>query len=120
MNIRLISVDGEGVCLACHGDITQDRLPPDGDPLEKLLGPLGYTRPVFLDLENTPFIDSAGIGWLLSNHKRFTQAGGRLVLHSLTPSVDQVVQLLRLHTIFHLAPNLPAARAMVTVSGGRP
>lgn len=119
MELRLITEDGDGVVVACHGNITMERVLRGPDPFERVLGPGGYAKQVFLDLEHTEFIDSAGIGWFVMCHKRFVQRGGRLVLHSLPPLVEQVFQLVRLHTVLPVAPNLSAARALVSTAGAK-
>jgi anti-anti-sigma factor len=103
IKLTLLSDDAGIVRLQCEGQISQSRFQADGNPLENLLGAQSYARKVLLNLENTDYIDSSGISWLIVNHKRFNQAGGRLVLHSLPPRVSQVLQFCKMDTIFHIA-----------------
>jgi anti-anti-sigma factor len=113
VELRLQLDDQTIVRISCEGDISQMDFSRDNDPLEALLRPLGgFARKVLLDLEKTTFIDSSGISWLLVTHKHFLQGGGRLVLHSIPPRVNQVMQLVRLPLIMQLAPNETAARAL--------
>jgi anti-anti-sigma factor len=111
MKLSFVS-GGDGVRrLACSGDVTM--LDVHGaDPLEALLGPDGFGRTVVLDMGQTTYIDSAAVGWLFGLHRKFNQAGGRLILHSIPPLVDQVFQLLKLPTVLHVASDEAAARAL--------
>ena len=58
---------------------------------------------VVIDLGAVDFLDSAGVGALLSIHKRLPaeKPGAKLV--NLRPGVQAVIELLRLHRIFELA-----------------
>src|SRR5262249_45999204 len=87
MKLTLVSDDGGVLLVRCEGQVGQRRFQADGTPLENLLGPDCYHRPVLLNLERTDWIDSSGISWLIVSHKRFLQCGGALVLHSLPPRV---------------------------------
>jgi anti-anti-sigma factor len=111
MNISLISDEGGVVRLRCGGEVKQDELRAT-NPIEDLLGPDGFARRVLLDLEKTSYIDSSGMGLLLVCDKRFREAGGKLVLHSLPPRVEQAIQFLRLHLILNIAVDDVGARAM--------
>ncbi len=73
------------------------------NPLEQLLGPDGFKRKVLLSLAASPFIDSAGVGWLIMTHKKFKDAGGMLVVHSLSPMVNHVFRLLQVGTVLPVA-----------------
>jgi anti-anti-sigma factor len=111
MNLSLVSSTNSVCCLACSGEVTM--LDVQGrDPLEPLLGPDGFGRPVLLDMGRTTYMDSAAVGWLLGLHKKFNRAGGRLILHSIPPLVDQMFQLLKLPTVLHVAGDEAAARAL--------
>lgn len=54
---------------------------------------------VIIDMENVTFIDSSGIGALLSFYK---QIGSPLTLRYPTPAVLSVLELLRLHRVFEI------------------
>lgn len=54
---------------------------------------------VFLDLSGVNFIDSSGIGVLLSFYKQMHQ---QVVLRRPTPTVLSVLELLRLHRVFEI------------------
>lgn len=118
MELSVVSDDGDVLRLAIAGRITQSDVTPFSDRLGNLLGSAGYARRVTLGLAETDFIDSSGINWLLVRHKRFREAGGRLVVHSVSPAVLQVLEMLRMGQVFHLAEDGPAALAMAR--GGDP
>jgi len=114
MQFTLTAQDGGIACVSGEGDLSQSPQPASLDKaLEALLGADCYRRPVLLDLEKARFIDSSGVGWLMTSHKRFRTDGGRLVLHSVPPMVAQVLRLLNLHTVLSIQPDQAAARALV-------
>ena len=112
MNLSMVSDDGDVLRLQAGGRITQDNLSPFSDEMGELLGADGYTRHVVLSLAEVDFIDSSGIGWLLARHKRFREANGKLVIHSVVPMVLEVLKVLRMHVVFQLADNESAALAL--------
>jgi anti-anti-sigma factor len=103
MRLTLVSHTDQVTRLDCEGEITQHALPRDRDAFEDLLGPAIYRRQVLLNLEKVPYVDSSGISWLIGSHKRFERDGGRLILHSIPPAVGQVLRLLKLTTLLHVA-----------------
>jgi anti-anti-sigma factor len=103
MRLTLVSHSDRVTRLECEGDITQHSLPADRDLFADLLGPAIYRRQVLLNMEKASYIDSSGISWLLGAHKRFERDGGRLTLHSVPPTVAQVLHLMKLTTFLHVA-----------------
>jgi anti-anti-sigma factor len=97
------------VRIKLDGNLTHRELPSEGDPLAVLLGPSVYKRRVLLDLSTAQYLDSSGIGWLLSSHKQFRLNGGKFILHSLQPMVMNVVKLLKLDSLLNLALDQRAA-----------
>lgn len=112
MKLTVLGDDPEVVRLQCEGEISHTQLQIDHDPLTTLLGADCFSRRVLLGLERTTYIDSMGISWLLISHKRFNQSGGRLVLHTIPPMVQNILTLLKMHLIFQIAPNEGAARTL--------
>ena len=55
-----------------------------------------------IEMTNVDFIDSSGVGFLLSILRRFPEDTGKVVLKGLKPQVQAVIELLRLHRIFQL------------------
>jgi anti-anti-sigma factor len=95
-----------------EGDITQMDFRAGTDLLESLIGLDCYSRKVLLNMEKTPYIDSAGVGWLVMCHKRFKEVGGILVLHSIAPMVSQILKLLRMPEVLNLRADLAEAEAL--------
>ena len=55
-----------------------------------------------IDLSNTRFIDSSGLGVLLSLHKTLRGNGGALKLLNPSSAVAQLIELTRLHRVFEI------------------
>lgn len=55
---------------------------------------------VVFDMSHLQFIDSSGIGAILSCLRRLSAAGGDLKLYGLTKPVKAVFQITRMHRIF--------------------
>ena len=104
MKLSIAQDDGQSVRVAVQGHVTQKELAPPTEPLVDLLGPGAYARQVRLDLSNTEYLDSSGVGWLLTCHKRMRQAGGHLTLHAPHPIVANVLRVLKLERVFTIEP----------------
>ena len=102
MKLSLGADDGQSVHVAVSGEITQKTITPFQEPLADLLGADCYSRQVLLDMRESPYLDSSGVGWLLKCHKAFRQAGGKLVLQSLQPLVANTLRVLNLEKIFNV------------------
>jgi anti-sigma B factor antagonist len=55
-----------------------------------------------VDLSQTSFIDSAGLGALIGLHKTASNRRGRLVLVNPQPAVQQILELTRLDHLFEM------------------
>lgn len=66
-----------------------------------------------VDLSRTLFIDSAGLGSLVSLLKGCNQEGKRLALGAPTPQVRQIIELTRLHRLFDIYDSIEAAKNAV-------
>lgn len=81
-------------------------------PLQERLNDALLANPrVVLDLRDVSFIDSTGLGLLLSVHDRATAEGGWLRLAALNPLVTRLLRLTELDRRFHIYPTLTAATA---------
>ena len=65
-----------------------------------------------VDLSEVEYLDSSGLGLLLSLSKEYGQAGGKLVLVT-NETVDNILSLTRLNGIFSTAPQLEQAMQML-------
>ena len=113
MKLSLLPLQNDDlVRVCCDGTVSLDGHGPEADPLEELLGPYCFTLKVLLDLEKVDTIDTTGLTWLIRNHKKFQESGGRLVLYNVPPLVIQVISFLRLTPHLPIAPTEEAAREM--------
>lgn len=60
---------------------------------------------LLIDLKNIRFIDSSGLGALVSGFKNATTSHGTLKLSSLQPQVKSMFELTRLHRVFEIFPS---------------
>jgi anti-anti-sigma factor len=111
MKLTVPSSDTEVIHVSCAEDITLYDFRTGDNPLEQALGQDCYGRKVVLSLQKSGYIDSAGIGWLVMCHKRFREAGGCLVLHSIPPMVNHVFHLLGLTDVLNMADDEAHAEA---------
>lgn len=65
---------------------------------------------VILDLANVAFIDSTGLGVLVSMLKQMG-ANGRIVIVGASPAVQRLLQITRLDTLFLQCDSMSAAHA---------
>ena len=115
MELKVLSDAGDVLRLAVVGRIVQSDSTPELETMGDLLGSRGYARKVSLSLEETNFIDSSGLSWLIVCHKRFCQAGGKLVLHSITPTIMQLLSLMGLDRALHVAEDETAALELLRI-----
>jgi anti-sigma B factor antagonist len=64
----------------------------------------GETR-VLLNLEKVSYIDSSGLGELVSGYAAFKRTGGEMKLLHLSPGVHQLMTLTKLLTVFDVYEN---------------
>ncbi len=66
-------------------------------------------RKILLNLSEVDYIDSAGLGELVSAYTTVRKAGGELKLVKPNERVRDLIQITRLFTVFDVQPNEPAA-----------
>lgn len=59
-------------------------------------------RFIEVDLSDTTFVDSNGLGALIALHKTTCQRNGMVRLLNPTPPVQQILELTRMHRIFEV------------------
>ena len=117
MSLKVVSIEDDGIAaLDCADDMNALAMSDDFKELEGLLGSDWAKRRVALGMQEASYIDSAVIGWLLSLHKSFSQADGKLVIHSMTPTVKRVIALMRLDNVLNLTED--RAQAMQQLKEG--
>jgi anti-anti-sigma factor len=113
-DVKIIKLNGQGdvVKLLAQGQIVQCSKSLS-DLMEEVLGPTGFAGPVLLSLADATFLDSAGVGWLLKCNKRFRDAGGSLVIHSIPPVVLDIMNVMRLSQVLKLCEDEESALATI-------
>ncbi len=109
MKLSLRSEEAEVCRIQTEGDIRFGERPRDPQLLENLLGPDCYRKRILLDLQNTAYIDSSGVSWLVNFHKHCLEAGGVLVVHSVPPSIMAILKLLHIDRYLNLVEDDQAA-----------
>jgi len=59
-------------------------------------------RVIEIDMSETMFVDSCGLGALISLHKTACSRNGLVRLLNPTPPVQQILELTRMHRIFEI------------------
>ena len=110
MKLQLVSIERDGlVKIATQGNITSADIDAAGpNPLEKILGKNWSQMRVLLDLNDTQYIDSSAIGWLIGSGKHLREGGGTLVVYGVQPAVRQVLDLLKVGRVVPLVGRLVA------------
>ncbi len=65
---------------------------------------------VLVDMKDVRFIDSSGLGALVSGFKNAISHQGSLKLSSLQPQVKSMFELTRLHRVFEIFPTAEEAQ----------
>jgi anti-anti-sigma factor len=114
MKLTLLSIEKDGIVrVATDGNITTADFEAGAkNPLEALLGETWFNTRVLLSMEKTDYIDSSAIGWLIGSQKHFKDGGGALVVHSVQPSVKQILELLKIGRVVPLAKDEAEARSL--------
>jgi anti-sigma B factor antagonist len=62
----------------------------------------GDDKKIILNLAEVNYIDSSGIGELVSTYTTVTSNGGQLKLLNLTKKIHELLQITKLLTVFHV------------------
>ena len=68
-------------------------------------------KKILLNLADVNYIDSSGIGELVSSFTTVTNQGGKLKLLNLTKKIQELLAITKLLTVFQVYDNEPAALA---------
>jgi anti-sigma B factor antagonist len=90
-DILLIHVINDSLDASNVADLRRDVLPL-----------LSGERKVLLDMSNLQFVDSAGLGSLLTCLKAVRQYQGEIKLCALTRPVQALFELMRMQKVFHV------------------
>jgi anti-sigma B factor antagonist len=104
--------DDEADIVAVLGDF--DALASALELTEYLDGCVTARQDALLDLSQTEFIDSAGLGLLVSTCRRLEEVGRLLVLIAPHPNVVRILQITGLAGVLTTVPSVEAARAVLS------
>ncbi len=113
MKLTIHSDNGDVLHLRVAGRIAMATIGDQADVIPNVLDQRGYGRSVLLDLSEAEYIDSGGVSWLVITNKRFNEADGKLVIHSIPAVVLDIFKMMRLDRVFNLTDAEPAALALL-------
>ena len=77
-------------------------------------------KSILIDLGKVPYVDSTGIGFLVSSHTAVTSQGGDFKLLSPNPRVREVLRITKLDKIFEIFDKEEDAVASFQASSKKP
>jgi anti-anti-sigma factor len=113
MKLRLLAREDGLVRVACEGDVTLWPAHGAPNPLDQVLAPDDFRRPVLVDMSQAGHLDSSGNSWLIGSHQKCNRGGGRFILYAPATSVKNIIDLVRLDEVLFVAADETAARALV-------
>ena len=107
MKVREITQD-DVVILELSGRMTEGK---DTDALSDRINKKidGGLKKLIFDLNKVHWIDSSGLGLLIRAYTRMQKAGGELKLARVTRSVNSLLQMTKLTTVFAIHESLDEA-----------
>src|SRR5207248_7092431 len=79
-----------------------------GEQLFSLVDEAGR-RKILLNFGNVEYLSSAALAKLITLNKKLQQAGGRLILCNIDPSIYEVFEITKLNKLFNIQPEEQAA-----------
>jgi anti-sigma B factor antagonist len=99
--------EGDATVLSCTGRLTMVAAPRLKSRVDEVIA--GGSTKIVVDLTETSFIDSSGLGALVSSLKAARQAGGDLRLAGAGEQVRTVLSLTNLDRVLRSHPTLSDA-----------
>ena len=99
---RTPAPEARAITIAVSGELDADSAPLLKQGIDRAVA--GGARTVTLDLAAVDFIDSSGLGAVLSRHRMLAQAGGRLELLDPTAGTRRLLAITGLDQVLHIAP----------------
>ena len=106
MEIR-VAEHGKVQVLACEGRMDAQVSGLLKDRIQEILDK-GTTRLV-VDMEGLEFLDSSGLGALVSCLRRVKEKKGEIKLAGLRPEVQSIFEITRVSRLFHICESVPDA-----------
>src|SRR5579864_7494282 len=90
--------------LSLRGPLTMENVSPFLNAVRRESAPT-----VILDLSGVPYLDSSGLGSLVSAYTSCQKSGRRIALTGVTPRVMKVFEMTRVEPVFLMFPTLSDA-----------
>lgn len=111
--ILTLEDQADGKCyLSLAGRISQTAVGGQDAQLTQQLGVENLNQKIMVCLQQTDYIDSSGIGWLLAADKQIRDSGGQLILYSLPLDIQHVFGLMKLNSVLKIAKDKVHATAI--------
>jgi anti-sigma B factor antagonist len=98
--------------LSLHGPLTMENVPPFLNAVRR-----EDARTVILDFSDVPYLDSSGLGSLVSAGTSCVKSGRRLALTGINQRVRKVLEITRVEQVFLIFPTLDDALEAFTNAG---
>ncbi|MBL9175582.1 MAG: STAS domain-containing protein [Verrucomicrobiales bacterium] len=93
---------GDSLRAGCPAELTAPNAAAFRDETRAAVAP--HHQHVEIDMSQTRFLDSSGLGALISIHKLMCGRGGSVRILKPTPTVLQILELTRMHRIIEIRP----------------
>jgi len=98
--------------LSFRGPLTMENVPPFMNAVRREGAPT-----MILDFSGVPYLDSSGLGCLVSAYTSFAKAGRRVALTGVNQRVRKVFEITKVEQIFLMFPTLADAIEAFTNAG---
>ena len=98
--------------LSLRGPLTLENVPPFLNAVRRENAPT-----MILDLSGVPYVDSSGLGSLVSAYTSCQKAGRRVALTGVNPRVQKVFEITKVEPLFLTFPTLTDALEALTNAG---
>lgn len=106
-----VEFEEQGV-LRLRGPLTTENLPPFQNAVRR-----DESQVLFLDFSEVPYIDSAGLGSLVSAYISLNKEGRRVILTGVNSRVLRLFEITKVEQLFLMFPDLQTAIAALNSSG---
>ena len=108
MELIFQEVDGDVTVIGLDGGLDGTNTAQLNESVEKLIK-VGLKR-IIVDCRKLTFISSAGIGTLVTLHRRMKSGGGQIKIAGAHGTVFDVLSIMKLDSILELYPDVDRAR----------
>lgn len=98
--------------LSFHGPLTMENVPPFLNAVRREGAPT-----IILDFSGVPYLDSSGLGCLVSAYTSCSKAGRRVALTGVNQRVRKVFEITKVEQLFLMFPTLADAIEAFTNAG---